>query len=286
VAALQVPEFVSKDLHGLGVVDVVADPHHPAGRVGVAVSAATVTALQSVAISGDLAGQVLPQAGRSLAAQQHRRDLRQRVAFGLGDVKHVHHPEPPQLPAAGGRCGRSPALIRRLLAGAAGRAARRLRPVGARRQDRQAPLPLTHLPAQALPAAEPRDPGGLRRLQRNQHQIPQAVAMELRGGVQHRSPPLGLHQRRDTLADLLMQRSEPVLPASLRAGCAAGVGAVGVCAGAHLSLLSRPPKRVRVGRCPPALRAVGSPLRRKAARRGRSGSPGKGSSPRSFPRSA
>ena len=50
--------------------------------------------------------------------------------------------------------------------------------------------------------------------------------------------------------------------------------------------LSRPDQRVRVGRCPPALRAVGSPLRRKAARRGRSGSPGKGASPRSFPRSA
>ena len=50
--------------------------------------------------------------------------------------------------------------------------------------------------------------------------------------------------------------------------------------------LSRPDQRVRVGRCPPALRAVGSPLRRKAARRGRSGSPDKGTSPRSFPRSA
>ena len=50
--------------------------------------------------------------------------------------------------------------------------------------------------------------------------------------------------------------------------------------------LSRPDQRVRVGRCPPALRAVGSPLRRKAARRGRSGSPGQGTSRRSFPRSA
>ncbi len=50
--------------------------------------------------------------------------------------------------------------------------------------------------------------------------------------------------------------------------------------------LSRPDQRVRVGRCPPALRAVGPPLRRKAAHRGRSGSPGKGTSPRSFPRSA
>jgi len=47
--------------------------------------------------------------------------------------------------------------------------------------------------------------------------------------------------------------------------------------------LSRPPKRVRVGRCPPALRAVGSPLRRKAARRGRSGSPGQGGKPKKLP---
>jgi len=47
-----------------------------------------------------------------------------------------------------------------------------------------------------------------------------------------------------------------------------------------LASLSRPPQRVRVGRCPPALRAVGSPLRRKAAR---SGSPDKGGRLRSFP---
>jgi len=36
-------------------------------------------------------------------------------------------------------------------------------------------------------------------------------------------------------------------------------------AGQLRASLSRPPSRVRVGRCPPALRAVGSPLRRKAA---------------------
>ena len=47
-------------------------------------------------------------------------------------------------------------------------------------------------------------------------------------------------------------------------------------AGQLRASLSRPPSRVRVGRCPPALRAVGSPVRRKAARRGRSGSPDKG----------
>ena len=38
-----------------------------------------------------------------------------------------------------------------------------------------------------------------------------------------------------------------------------------------------------MGRCPPALRAVGSPLRRKAARRGRSGSPGQGGKPKKLP---
>jgi len=38
--------------------------------------------------------------------------------------------------------------------------------------------------------------------------------VELRGGVQHRPPPIGLHQRRDTVADLLVQRGELVLPAS------------------------------------------------------------------------
>jgi len=126
-----------------------------------------------------------------------------------------------------------------------------------------------------------RRPGWLGGLCANQQQVAQAVAVELRGGVQHRPPPLGLHQRHDTFADLLMQRSELVLPASRRAGCAASA-----CAGAQLSLPVPSRRAVRVGRCPPALRAVGSPLPRKAARRGRSGSPDKGTSPRSFPRSA
>ncbi len=107
--------------------------------------------------------------------------------------------------------------------------------------------------------------------------------MELRGGVQHRPPPLGLHQRRDTLADLLMHAAIlsclPVFALVVLLGWV-----LLVCVLVLIwAFLSRPPKRVRVGRCPPALRAVGSPLRRKAARRGRSGSPDKGGSPRSFP---
>jgi len=81
------PELVGQGLHGLSVVDVVADPHHPAGRVGVAVGAAAVPALQGVAVSGYLAGEVVPQPGRGLPGQQDRRDLGQRVALGLRDVE-------------------------------------------------------------------------------------------------------------------------------------------------------------------------------------------------------
>ena len=69
----------------------------------------------------------------------------------------------------------------------------------------------TYLPAQALPGTEPGDPGGLRGLRADQQQVA-SVAVELRGGVQHRPPPLGRHQRGDAVADLLVQCGELVLP--------------------------------------------------------------------------
>ncbi len=67
VAALDVPELVGQGLDGLDVVDVVTDPHHAAGGVGVAVGAGAVAALEGVAVPAHLAGQVVPQVGRSLS---------------------------------------------------------------------------------------------------------------------------------------------------------------------------------------------------------------------------
>ncbi len=85
----------------------------------------------------------------------------------------MHHPKAPDLLAAGvGR--RSPAAAGgRLRPGWSGRLGPvgRLGAVGARCQDRDAPLPLAYLPAQALPGAEPGDPGGLRGLRADQQQV-------------------------------------------------------------------------------------------------------------------
>jgi len=183
---------VDERLDRLGVIHVAADPDRAAGRVGPAVGPAGVTAVHRVAVPDHLPFQGVPQPGRCLPGQQGRSDVGQRRPLGLGQGEHVHHAEAPYLlPATALGC-RSPAAGGdRLLPGWSGRLGPlgRLRAVGARRQDRDAPLPLAYLPAQALPAAEPGHPGGLRGLCADQQQVAQAVAVELRGGVQHRPPP-------------------------------------------------------------------------------------------------
>ncbi len=90
---LDVGQLVDEGLAGLRVGHVVADPHHMPGGVGVAVGLPARSALDAVAVGGDLGGQGVPQPSGGLTLEQGGRHLGQGVAVGLGQVEDVRHRE-------------------------------------------------------------------------------------------------------------------------------------------------------------------------------------------------
>jgi len=203
---LDVGQLVDEGLAGLRVGHVVADPqHHMPGGVGVAVGLPARSALDAVAVAGDLGGQGVPQPSGGLTLQQGGQHLGQVVPIGLRLVEDVRdreaHPPTPARAAA-------LAALPRGVGGVGGGVLATATPAGAGGQDRDALLALADLAAEGPPRGEPGNPGRVGALHKDQELVGGAVGVEPARGVEHRPPLVGAGEGLDPGGDVLVQVRE------------------------------------------------------------------------------